>query len=257
VPKEAIVHAQQGRSELRRPAGFVGLGVATVLAVGLSVPPAGAANNDGGLLAGPAANPQSTAFGGYTEKPAASLTAGAGFKVPALTCTTTLAGVAVGAFIFNSVNTKALTGASVWVTCQKGLAVYYGALEANGKKASTTFIPKAGDAIAVSVAQSTTGSKASLRDMTQAKSQSLSGTGTSNSVDLVGVDSILTTTSAQAPVPSFGAISYASATESGTTLAAGKAVAVDMANASKVVQILTGPLNVATGNRFTETFKHS
>jgi len=237
---------------MRRTVGLVGFGMATVMAVGLTAPAAGAAGNS---VAAPA-NAESTQLAGYVGTAPAAATSTTTFTVPALKCTAALAGVWEGAFV---ISTKgALIGTGVFLTCQKGKAVYFGILQPGGTKTyQTTFTPAVGDSIVVSTSVSATSAKVSLTDVKQKKAGSVTGTGFANLANVDGMVALVnTTTHAQLPVPSFGTISYSAASENGKSLTAGKAVAVDMATAAKLLQIQTGALTGA-GNAFTETFKHS
>ena len=237
---------------MRRTLGLAGFGMVTMMAVGLTVPAAGAAGNS---VAAPA-NSSSTQLAGYIAKAPASATSGITFTVPVLKCTAALAAIWQGAFV---ISTKgALIGTGVFLTCQKGKAAYIGVLQPGGTKTyMTTFTPAAGDSIVVSTSVSALSSKVSFTDVKQKKTASVSGTGSANLANLDGeVALVSTATHAQLPVPSFGTIANSAATENGKSLAAGKATAVNMATVAKLLQVLTGPLTGA-GNAFTETFKHS
>jgi hypothetical protein len=58
------------------------------------------------------------------------------------------------------------------------------------------------------------------------------------------------------PIPAFSKVTFASAKIDGKTPAAVHAVATDMKTTGGTLQIATSPLS-ATGNSWTETFKHS
>jgi hypothetical protein len=233
---------------------LVGCGLATVLAIGFNVPSASAEAGIAGLALAPANN-SSTAVAGYVVKAPASASGATTFKVPVLKCSSTLSGISLGAFVAGS---NGFAAASVFAVCQGGKALFAGVLQVNGKPVQqTTFTPVPGDVVVVSASQSASKSTASLKDVKQGKSATLSGAGATNVAVLDGIDSLVNnTTHAQLPVPNFGTAPYSRASEDGKTLMAAGSIAVDMATATHVLQIKTSALG-ATGNSFSETFKHS
>jgi hypothetical protein len=241
---------------MRRPLGLVGLGLATVVAIGLNVPAAGAESSSG-LSFMATANAASTVVAGYGLAPTpvpASMSGGTTFTVPALKCGSATTGIAFGSFIFGSTATS-FVAAGVLTECKSGVALFGGALAAHGKTVATTFTPKPGDVIVVSVAQSATHSSASIKDVTKGKSLSLSGLGAPNGAVIDGTDGLTNGTTAL-PVVNFGKATYSKSTEDGKTLKAAGSVAINMETTTHVVQILTSTLNTL-GNGFTETWKHS
>jgi hypothetical protein len=238
---------------MRRPLGVVGLGVATMVAVGLNVPSAGAEASSALSLLAPT-NATSTGLAGYVLKAPASATGATTFTVPALKCTATQSGIELGAFV---VGTTGFTGAGVFAVCQGGTALFAGILNVPGKQVVTAFTPAPGDVVVVSASESAGKSRASLKDLKQVKSAALSGGGASNVAILEGISALINnTTNQQLPVPSFGKVPYSKASADGKTLKAAGATAVNMETATHVLQIQTSLLG-STGNTFSETFKHA
>jgi len=202
-----------------------------------------------------ATNPQSAGVAGYyLAPPPAAASAGDTFMVPNLTCTSTTTGVTFGAFIVVVVGEGPI--ADVLAQCQGGVAVYSGVVEVNSTTTITSFTPKAGDTMRASVAESPTGATATLRDVTQAKSKSVSTTtGATNSYLEDGAYWAYSGTNLL-PVPNFGKVRISGATIDGATPSAAGAIAVDRVDDGGRVQIHTGPLNAA-GNAWNLVFKLS
>jgi len=173
------------------------------------------------------------------------------FTVPKLICTPTLSAGYASAIVNTSTSASA---AGVELECSGGTAIYVGALLTNGNLTDTTFTPKAGDVIVASAAESTTAAKVTLRDVTQKKSQSAAGTG-STPVEVSDVVDALAAGS-QLPMVNFGKIAYSATEQDGKTPAKAGAKAYNQVSSSGVLQIATGNLN-AQGNAWTETFKHA
>ena len=201
-------------------------------------------------------NPQSAGIAGYyLAPPPASASARDTFMVPTLTCTSTSTGVAFGSFIIVTTVGEGPI-AEVLAECQGGVAVYSGAVEVNATTTITSFTPRARDTMRASVAESPTGATATLRDVTQATSKSVSTTtGATNSIvedgtywDHSGATLL--------PVPNFGKVKISGATIDGVTPNAAGAFAVDRVDDGNRVQIHTGLLNAA-GKSWTEVFKLS
>jgi hypothetical protein len=202
-------------------------------------------------------NGTSTGQAGYFVLTApASASSGDTFTVPTLTCSgTSFRGVAAGALIF-AATSGVPTGAGVLLLCSGATAAYQGELVINGAGTATTFTPKAGDVITVSTSESATSAKATIKDVTQAKSKSLSSTtGATNGSVLVGIDS-LSNNGTQLPVPKFATIKFTNGKEDGKTVKLAGGKPFNMQTSGGVLQILTGALGT-TGNNWSETFKHS
>jgi hypothetical protein len=239
---------------MRRSVGLAAsFGVAALLATGLSVAPAGAAPL---IVASPSIG-ASSVLAGYVDTTApASATSVDTFTVPTIKCTSALSGVWAGAFVISK--TGGLIGGGVFLVCQSGKPQYLGILQPGGTKTyQTTVNPAPGDSIKVSTTVSALSSKVSFTDAKRKISGSVTGSGSANLYNLDGIVALVSTaTKKQLPVPSFGTVPFSAASENAKTLAAIKALQVDMETATKVIQIATGSLN-ATGNAFSEQFKHS
>jgi len=186
---------------------------------------------------------------------AASLTttqsAGETFAVPAVTCAKKESGIAVASLLFTK---KSVTGAGVFVECDKKTAGYFAVLVINGVSTEASFTPAPGDSVTISTSESTTASSASLTDTTQAKTATASGKGNKKlEAAFDGIDSLVnSSTGATLPVPDFGTASITAGSLEGGTVAASGAEAINM-ETTTVLQITTGALN-AGGNAWTETF---
>jgi len=198
-----------------------------------------------------AAHPRSRLAAGYVLRAApASSTASATFKVPKLSCTATTTGVGAGASIVTS---SGVAAASIAVlACFLGSPLYTVAVEVGSNSPASTITPKAGDTISVKVSSSAASSRATITDVTQNKSQSVSGGGHKNAKTVLG----MAADSAQVPVSNFGTVRFSAGRIDGKAVRASGAIAVDMANGANVLQVLTGALN-STGAGWSETFKHA
>jgi hypothetical protein len=197
-----------------------------------------------------AANMGSPVQAGYfVTAPPTAASATDTFKVPILTCDTTLSGIALGSFIFTIGSSFSL--ASVFATCQEGAAVYYGVLAVNGAITFTTFSPTAGDRVDATVSESATATKVTLKDVGQSKSETVTGIGATNELVEVGIDSLVNSINAQLPVPELSTVKFTAAGVDGTTPKAATVLGVDMKTSTGVLQIKTGALN-ATGNAWSE-----
>jgi hypothetical protein len=204
-------------------------------------------------------NPTATGQAGYLASAPASASVSATFKVPAVTgCGSTQTGVAPAVIVFTSTNIAAAAGVFVECSGTGTTATYAGELLVGGKGVVTSFVPKAGDTIHVSVSSSATATKATLKDVTQGLSKSISGTGATNADDFAGMDTVDVTsgtTTTQLPVPNFGKDKFSAGKMDGTTVKGAAAVAYNLKSGSDI-QIATGALN-ATGNGWAEIFKAS
>jgi hypothetical protein len=203
------------------------------------------------------ANSTTTGQAGYfVLKPPKSSSATDTFKVPTVTgCTSTAKAIAPGAYIFTATT---VTGAEVVVGCSSGAPVYFGELTVNGAGTATVFTPKPGDTIVATVSVSATASKATLKDVTQAKSKTISAAVGGVPADvLVGMDSLVNSSNVQYHVPKFSTVTFTAAKEDGKTPKLANAVAYNMQTSGGVLQILTSALKTTALNSFTETFKHT
>jgi hypothetical protein len=105
------------------------------------------------------------------------------------------------------------------------------------------------------VSVSGTATKATLKDVTQAKSVSKTGVGGTPGEVLDGITNVPSMAGTPLPIPKFAPVTFSAAKLDGKTPKAAGAVALNLVK-GKTVQILTGALN-ATGNGWTETFKHA
>lgn len=222
--------------------------------------PAGASTTSATRLSFAAANATSTGQAGYevTTAPAKS-SASATFTVPAAKgCTSTASGIAAGSLIFTgSGSTASISGVGVFIECNGGAPAYAAVAVVNGTGTQLAVTISPGDVVTTSSSVTATKVKVSFKDTTKNFAKTLSGAGAVSAVVLDGIDSLVQGTT-QLPVPNFKKISYSAGLEDGKTPKAAGAIAVDMATAATppVLQIKTGPLS-ATGNAWTETFKHA
>lgn len=173
------------------------------------------------------------------------------FTVPGVTCTSTTTGIAIGASTFTN---STGVGADVFAVCDHGAASYKGELMVSGKRYAVSFTPAVGDVVFAAVRDSASGSKATLRDITQDRSQAASGSGGSPSTVIDGTVALLQDGS-PVPVPQFTTIRFSRARLDMQTPGASGATAVDMQSGSDI-QIATGPLK-ARGTAWTATFENS
>ncbi len=234
-------------------------GVATtavlVVGAGLTTATAHAAS---GLAPGiHAANQKSTFVAGYVLSPApASASAATTFVVPTLTCPASgTLGDAPGALIFTGSGSSAsLSGASVFLVCQNGTAFYQASAVVNGVGKAVAVSVAPGDSITISVAVNATRTAVTFSDTTQSFTKKFKGVGATPSAVLDGIDSLDSGTT-QLPNANFHTIAFSASKIDGQTLAAAGAAAVDEVNSANVLQIKTSALD-ATGQKFTETYKH-
>jgi hypothetical protein len=238
---------------MRRGAVWGGVAIGAAVSVAMIAPPADATSSAPARAVNAAVNGQA----GYELlKPGASTSASVTFKVPALKCTSALAGIGLGATVFTG-KQGLPTSSNVFATCQSGKSVYYAALEANGgATVFATFSPQAGDTVAVSVAESTTASRLTIKDLNQGKSKAISGGGGADSFILLGIDRLANNKGVRIPIPNFGTTGFSKGKEGDRTPKAAGAIAVNCENSSRVVQVFTAPLG-GTGDSWSEAFRHS
>jgi hypothetical protein len=232
-------------------------GAASLVAgLALSVYPAQAA---------PLANPTSTTNAGWALASSlpASVSAADTFTVPKITCTPTSPASDVSTLAFIAVTVNAMTTASagyIVMGCNTSASTpgvtYSGGTFINGMAGTAGLTPKAGDVMTATVSESSKATKATLTDVTQAKTVTGTGKGGTPLEVLDGMANIPGSTAGTfLPIPKFAPITFSAAKLDNKTPKAAGAVALNLVK-GKTVQILTGPLN-ATGNGWTETFKHA
>jgi hypothetical protein len=211
-------------------------------------------------LAAPAASHSPDLAGYLLVKAPASATATARFKVPAVTCPTTVAEsiLVVAVAIAGSTTTKPdSTVGEVDEVClgtSLTITAYLGAAE---QSVPTSFTPAAGDEILVKATQSATASSVTLNDLTQKRSKRVSGGGSTNTEVFEGDSAGLSTAGGAAyPVPTFATDPFAAGRIDGVTVHASGATAVNMVSTGGVPQIKTGALS-KVGGAWTETFEHN
>jgi hypothetical protein len=244
-----------------RCVGWIAVSGAAFTALAIGVPQASAQTRHIGVST-LRVNATSTAAAGYVITTApASASASESFKVPALSCTATPnSGIALTAVIATTIGTTASdTLGAVFAVCDTSTGttpVYEAVVVVNGSQTVATFVPKAGDKINIAATETATSAKASVKDVTQAKSFAKSApAGGTNSAVLDGMLALLNGTT-QLPVPNFGTAHFTSGKIDGTTVSAAHAIAVDMKTSGGILQIHTGALST-TGNAWSEIFKHT
>jgi hypothetical protein len=228
---------------------------AVVLAVTLAplaLPTAAAAGQGGvGDPAFAGVNMTSAGQAGYElVGPPTLAGARATFTVPSVSCVGALSGVSLGVFVYGA---RTVSSAGVWLTCQGGATVYYGALEANQTTRFTSFTPRPGDRVVVSIYQSARRATAVLDDVRAGRTATLAGRGAANMAVFVGAD-ILTSGGFAVPVPDFGMAEFTHVAEDGQWLGGVDARPVDLESGG-AVQIHTGAVG-STGSTFVETWRH-
>jgi hypothetical protein len=202
-------------------------------------------------------NVSNTLFAGYAlAKAPAIASASATLVVPKLlSCTATTSAVgAVVAVTTRSGTTVSSSGVLLVLECASGKPLYGAFGEIYG---SPTFLPVVapGDTLLVTVSVTSTVLKVTFADATKHSSKTLSGPGAVGTAVDEGM-ALATQGGNPLPIPNFGTMSFSAAKMDGKTPAAVHAVATDMRTKGGTLQIATGALS-ATGNRWTETFKHS
>jgi hypothetical protein len=227
----------------------------TGLLLGMSGAPANAATAAVHLAA---ANGTSTGQAGYfLAKAPASASAVSTFVVPKITCNKTASGMAPAAIVFTASGLAAAAG--VVAQCSGGTASYLGVLLAGSASTATTFTPAAGDKVTATVTSSASATKATLKDVTQTKTQSLKGSGATNASIFLGIDTLAnSSTGATLPIPKFAKVPFSAAKIDAKTVkaAGGKPFNLVTSATPPVVEIATSALK-STGNAWTETFKHT
>jgi hypothetical protein len=182
-------------------------------------------------------------------------------KITGCTSTSKASETAAVAFIAVKVGaTSTASAAFVVMGCNTATATpgvtYSAGAYVNGKVATKTLTPKAGDVMTATVSESKTATTVTIKDVTQVKSVTAKGTGGTPLEVLDGMTNIPGTTAGTFfPIPNFGKVMFKSALLDGKTPKAAGAIAFNLVKGT-TVQILTGALNT-TGNGWTATFKHS
>ena len=228
---------------VRKAAVTVGVAIA---AVGLSVSPAQAST--GIHLSGLATSPGQAGYEAAHITTAESVVGT--WKVPALVCTSTTQGIAPGSFIFDN-SSGSPSAATVIVECSGGTAVYGAFFVINGTGTASTVVVKAGDKLTTSISWTGTAIKATIKDVTTKKSQTMTGVGGTAGAALLGIDTLV-----GLGVPNFHTIGFGGGMINGKTGKLSGATALDLVITPPTVNIKTGKLD-STGKKFTETFKHS
>ena len=198
-------------------------------------------------------NSTNTGFAGYVAAPTGISAASAKFVLPTITCPNSTGnyGVAPGVFLSG---TSVFTGGGVEAACSAGVVSYTVAIILNGTE-TKSFAGTPGDTYSVSVSETTTASKVTVKDVTHVASKTSTGAGGAVTQTQLGDDSI-DFNGVQGGVPTFTSNAFKAGKIDAGTVGAASPTAFNMVNSSNVVLILTGALNT-TGNGWKETFKHN
>ncbi len=203
-----------------------------------------------GLASAASANSPSQFFAGYLAKTPPSASATVTFTVPTLTCT-----AAPSTLMYFGLQITGISGGSsadVLAECSGGAAKYFGYLDVSSDTYGTSFTPAPGDVIVATGSVSVTQAKATLKDVTKAKSKTVYSVGGVPKQ----VEEGISATTYVAVVPKFGTVAFRSAKMDGKTPKAAGAFAYNMRASGGLLQIKTSALNAA-GKGWSETFKNS
>lgn len=205
--------------------------------------------------AGAASHAHNQNFAGYTIGDTPT-TGTVSFTLPALTCTSTNAGI-VPSLVFTNFTTNEFTSAGVYVQCFGGVPDYASLVEINNHFSFLTQTLNAGDKVRLNIAVTSKSTTVTITDTTNhsAAKQSVSGPGGGGSFNgaTVGDNKI---GSPGEPVAPFGTLEFTALKVNNSPLGAGGTLLPnDMYNGS-TLQIRAGALS-ATATHFTTTFVHA
>jgi hypothetical protein len=205
-------------------------------------------------MAAPVATLTSQTEAGYTAAiTGSSFLLKTQITVPSITCSGQ-AGIQPGAYLTTATSS---TGGSVYVACSAETPIYQAVATINGVRTVLTKVTVSpGDAININVTVSASATTVAVIDATKATRQSEAGAGSAPTHLFVGDQAVPKSGGGLLAVPSFGKLRFRTTTLNKVDFGSTTPSAVNMANASNVVQITTGKLS-ATGAAFVTTFAHS
>lgn len=230
----------------------IGRAVMTALAVSATLV---AASTSAAAAGHTRVNSQSQTSAGY-EIAVAPTSATIEFKLPALTCTATDAGM-VAELVFTNFTTSEFTSGGAYANCTGGQAGYAALAEINDHFSYLTPTMSSGDRIKVTVTVSATKTTVTISDTTThgTVKDTLSGPGGGGHFTGVSIGEVKIG-SPNLPVPQFTTLSYSNIAINGASLGTySNKTAVDMYNGS-TLQVVTGSVT-GTGTGFTTTFNHT
>ena len=252
----------------RQVYGSVGA-AASLLLVLIAVVPAAARSNRSTAFASlrtPAAlraigvNGASTTFGGWVFTPPGVTSVVSEFKLPSLTCTSTLAGVGPGTFMLTGTSTSSnFNGAAVLMECNGGTPTAQAQVIVDGVATGATNTLFVGDLMRGTVSTSATTTTATIQDVTAGHTFTLtkSGAGAASLEELLMDDSLVSSTGSPLPVATFGKIPFGGIVGGKPLGSVTPREAFNMETSTSVVQILTSGLGGKNKNIFLTTWKHS
>lgn len=208
-----------------------------------------------GVASGPPATASSPTKAGYTAALSGStFLLKTQLTVPTLTCSTTQAGIAPGAYLTSTTST---TGGALFIACSGGSPVYQAVATVNNTRSVLSKLTVApGDDLMITVSVDAAATTVAVKDATKATRQSVSGAGSAPTQLFVGDAAVPASGGNLLAVPPFGTIRFRTTTLNLVDLGSTSPAAVNMVNSASVVQIVTHKLS-ATGAAFNTTFAHS
>lgn len=205
-------------------------------------------------------NGTSTTFGGWVFTPSGVTSAVSEFKLPALTCSSTLTGVGPGTFMLTGTSTAAnFNGAAVLMECNGGVPAAQAQVIVNGVATGAANPLFVGDLMKGTVTTSATTTTATIQDLTAGHTFtfSQSGTGAASLEELLMDDSLVSSTGTPLPVADFGKIPFGGLIGGKTLGSVTPSQAVNMETSANVLQILTSGIEGKKKSAFLTTWKHS
>ena len=231
-----------------------------VSALARSGPSAGFAPVTGLKFAVPV-NATSTVRAGWVFGAKAATSVTAEFKIPALTCTSTMSGVgAFSGMLTGRTTSPHVSAAGVVLSCSGGTpAAEAAVIVDNTETDDTTNAVAPGDLMKATVVTSTTKTTATIADLTSGHTLKFTRSGPGGtSFEEPIVDIALPVAGSLLPVANFGKISFSKGAVGGKAIGSvTPRTAVNMQTSTGVLQILTGSITGTLKNAFTTTFKHS
>jgi len=189
-------------------------------------------------------------YAGYGFKGQTVTKAAATFTVPAITCNSTERGVAAGVFLVGS--SPVFTTGLAEAACNSGTAEYAAGIYINDALA-TSLTVSPNDKIAVTVRETSAGSKVTLKDVTSGVSRTSTGAGGTATKWFIADDSLLSG-SVELAVPKFTSNAFTSASVDGTALGSfTPRTEYERVNGSTVQLV---PTSITVGENFKVLFKH-